>query len=236
MPCRYHAANKRRPGARRARVFNRMGRGWGLGGTPPGVTDACLTPLRTTTQRPLSISRSGAICADAGFEAVRSGSATSASARSRSSTTTTPSRRCISRELIERRPKNLWRYRELLPIDGEPRTGLHSGLHAAGARRPPGRAPWRPRALRQGRLGQPSDLLVQGSRRLGRRDARRRARLHGVRLRVDRQPRQQRRVARGAARPRLLRLHSRRPRARQGRRRRGLRAAHHRRRAATTTT
>jgi threonine synthase len=34
----------------------------------------------------------------------------------------------ISREIIERRPKNLWRYRELLPIEGEPRTGLHSGF------------------------------------------------------------------------------------------------------------
>jgi threonine synthase len=35
--------------------------------------------------------------------------------------------RTISREAIEKRPKNLWRYRELLPIKGEPRTGLHSG-------------------------------------------------------------------------------------------------------------
>lgn len=34
----------------------------------------------------------------------------------------------ITRELIESRPKNLWRYRELLPIEGEPRTGLHSGF------------------------------------------------------------------------------------------------------------
>lgn len=34
----------------------------------------------------------------------------------------------ISRALIERRPKNLWRYRELLPIEGDPRTGLHSGF------------------------------------------------------------------------------------------------------------
>ena len=34
----------------------------------------------------------------------------------------------ISRALIESRPKNLWRYRELLPIEGEPRTGLHSGF------------------------------------------------------------------------------------------------------------
>jgi threonine synthase len=34
----------------------------------------------------------------------------------------------LSREIIEGRPKNLWRYRELLPITGEPRTGLHSGF------------------------------------------------------------------------------------------------------------
>jgi threonine synthase len=33
----------------------------------------------------------------------------------------------LSRELIESRPPNLWRYRELLPIAGEPRTGLYSG-------------------------------------------------------------------------------------------------------------
>jgi threonine synthase len=34
----------------------------------------------------------------------------------------------LTRELIASRPKNLWRYRELLPITGEPRTGLHSGF------------------------------------------------------------------------------------------------------------
>src|SRR5437667_3230394 len=34
----------------------------------------------------------------------------------------------LTREEIARRPKNLWRYRELLPIEGEPRTGLHSGF------------------------------------------------------------------------------------------------------------
>jgi threonine synthase len=34
----------------------------------------------------------------------------------------------LSRDTIERRPKNLWRYRELLPIEGPPRTGLHSGF------------------------------------------------------------------------------------------------------------
>jgi threonine synthase len=34
----------------------------------------------------------------------------------------------LTREQIERRPKNLWRYRELLPISGEPRTGFNSGF------------------------------------------------------------------------------------------------------------
>jgi threonine synthase len=34
----------------------------------------------------------------------------------------------VTRGAIERRPKNIWRYRELLPITGEPRTGFHSGF------------------------------------------------------------------------------------------------------------
>jgi threonine synthase len=34
----------------------------------------------------------------------------------------------ITRAEIERRPRSLWRYRELLPIEGEPRTGFHSGF------------------------------------------------------------------------------------------------------------
>src|ERR687898_3270301 len=37
-------------------------------------------------------------------------------------------RRDMTRAKIESRAKNLWRYRELLPIDGEPRTGLYSGF------------------------------------------------------------------------------------------------------------
>ena len=35
--------------------------------------------------------------------------------------------RSISREKIAARDKNLWRYRELLPIDGEPQVGMYSG-------------------------------------------------------------------------------------------------------------
>jgi threonine synthase len=34
----------------------------------------------------------------------------------------------LTREIIASRPKNLWRYRELLPIVGEPQTGFHSGF------------------------------------------------------------------------------------------------------------
>ena len=34
----------------------------------------------------------------------------------------------LTREQIASRPKNLWRYRELLPITGEPRTGFNSGF------------------------------------------------------------------------------------------------------------
>ena len=37
-------------------------------------------------------------------------------------------RAAISRATIERRPHNLWRYRELLPVDGEPEVGPFSGF------------------------------------------------------------------------------------------------------------
>ena len=37
-------------------------------------------------------------------------------------------KKSISREKIAARDKNLWRYRELLPIDGEPQVGLYSGF------------------------------------------------------------------------------------------------------------
>jgi threonine synthase len=37
-------------------------------------------------------------------------------------------RRTLTREAIAARPRSLWRYRELLPIVGEPRTGFNSGF------------------------------------------------------------------------------------------------------------
>ena len=36
-------------------------------------------------------------------------------------------REAMTREVIEKRPRNVWRFKELLPISGEPRTGFHSG-------------------------------------------------------------------------------------------------------------
>jgi threonine synthase len=37
-------------------------------------------------------------------------------------------KKAVSREKIAARPRNLWRYRELLPIDGDPKVGLYSGF------------------------------------------------------------------------------------------------------------
>lgn len=37
-------------------------------------------------------------------------------------------KKVLTKKTIEKRPKNLWRYKELLPIDGEPQAGLNSGF------------------------------------------------------------------------------------------------------------
>src|SRR4030067_2865111 len=37
-------------------------------------------------------------------------------------------RRDMTRQKIETRPHNMWRYREILPIDGDPVTGLDTGF------------------------------------------------------------------------------------------------------------
>lgn len=36
-------------------------------------------------------------------------------------------KKVLTKKVIEKREKNLWRYKELLPIDGEPQVGLNSG-------------------------------------------------------------------------------------------------------------
>ncbi|MDP7581478.1 MAG: threonine synthase, partial [Nitrospinota bacterium] len=37
-------------------------------------------------------------------------------------------KKVISRQSIENSPPNMWRYKALLPIDGEPTVGLHCGF------------------------------------------------------------------------------------------------------------
>ncbi len=37
-------------------------------------------------------------------------------------------KKVLTKEVIESRPQNLWRYKELMPIDNEPTCGLHSGF------------------------------------------------------------------------------------------------------------
>ena len=103
-----------------------------------------------------------------------------------------------------------------------PRTGPARRLHAADPRRPARRAPRPRRGVGQERRRQP-DALLQGPRRLGRRDARPRARLRHARLRLDRQPRQLRRRPRRGARDGVLRPHPGRPRGAEDARDRRLR-------------
>ena len=137
-------------------------------------------------------------------------------------------RALVSRELIESRPKT-W----ALPRAPADREGAADRpefrVHAARAGRSARPASRRHRTVCEGRFRQSSDLFVQGSCGLGRRHPRRRAGLHGLRVRLDRQPGQQRGLARRTPGPRLLGLHSRQSRDRQGHGRGGLQAADHRR-------
>ena len=111
-----------------------------------------------------------------------------------------------TRESIERGPRSLWRYADLLPAVA-PRTPRSARVHAArpgaaaraGARRRRGPAEARHRE---------PDALVQGPRRRRRCRQGGRARLRHARLRLDRQPRERGRGARRGerhARGRLFR-------------------------------
>lgn len=37
-------------------------------------------------------------------------------------------KKCLTKEVIASRPKNMWRYKELLPLDGEPTVGVEAGF------------------------------------------------------------------------------------------------------------
>ena len=45
-------------------------------------------------------------------------------------------KRTMNRRAIESRPWNMWRYRELLPLDDEPVTGFDTGANRAPVRHP----------------------------------------------------------------------------------------------------
>ena len=104
------------------------------------------------------------------------------------------------------------------PGAGRPRRRVH----AAAPSRQPRRAARPGAPVDQGRLGQSVELL-QGPRGERRDHDGARVRVRGDQLRLDRQPRQRHRGARGQGRHALLRLRARRPRAREDPRDRGLR-------------
>ncbi len=96
--------------------------------------------------------------------------------------------RSVTREKIAAGPLSLWRYSDLLPVEGDSRGRPRHGVHAARARRPARRRARARRGVGEERHPQP-DELVQGPRRLGRAEQGARVRLQGRRVRVDRQPR-----------------------------------------------
>ena len=121
----------------------------------------------------------------------------------------------ITRDDIERRPKNLWRYRELLPITGEPRTGFNSGFTPlVRCTRLAERLGLSELYIKDDSVNHPTlsykdrVVSVAATRALELGLRRARVRVHG-------QPRQQRGGARRASRRRVLRVHPRQPRGRQ---------------------
>ena len=75
-------------------------------------------------------------------------------------------KKVISRKKIEDGPQSMWRYIDLLPVEGTSPIGPHAGLTPHGA----GEESWRllrpGRVVYQERHRQPSDLVVQRSCRL----------------------------------------------------------------------
>ena len=163
-------------------------------------------------------------------------SAPRTSARSKSITTTTPSPRPLSRGKIELRARS--------PCGATANccrsTASRPSAGRSAARRWSGPTAW-PTALgvetavAQERRRQLPDAVVQGPRRVGGPEQGARVRLHDGRLRLDRQPGQQRRRQRRRRRPGELHLRARRPGARQDPRHQHLRGQGHRRHAAPTT-
>ena len=69
-------------------------------------------------------------------------------------------KKSISRSSIERGPASLWRYADLLPIDGEPTDGLNSGFTPLHPCEKSGRPPWCQRTVHQRRHCLSPDAFV----------------------------------------------------------------------------
>ena len=122
----------------------------------------------------------------------------------------------VTREEIEAGPRNIWRYKALLPVpdDIEQSPNMEPGFtRLLKAAQPRPRARHR-EPLGQGRLDQP-DQLLQGPRRRLRPERRPRVRQQGLRLPLDRQPGQRRRRGRRPRRHQDRGLHPEQPREAQ---------------------
>ena len=107
-------------------------------------------------------------------------------------------KKTISRKKIADGPHSMWRYLDLLPVEGTNFVGPHAGFTPL---------------VRAKNLGAylGLDPILQRSRRRCGSHARARARIRNGGLRVDRQLGELRRRARGIRQSPLLRLHPRRP-------------------------
>ena len=176
-----------------------------------------------------------AVSARAPFLPRRCTSVTSASVRSRSPTTTTRSRRHVTRERIAAGPPTIWRYADLLPV-ADARSRSTSVPDAPRWCEPTG-SPRNSGSASSGSKTTPQpDRLVQGPGRVGRPHKGPRARLQGRRLRLDGNLANS--VAAHAARAGMESVVLRAPRSRAGedRRRRPSTAATSSPSTATTTT
>ena len=73
----------------------------------------------------------------------------------------------ISRDKISARPRSMWRYRELLPIEGEPLVGKHTGFTPLVRRQSAGRTARGERTVHQERRSKFPDachLRIESSR------------------------------------------------------------------------
>ena len=113
----------------------------------------------------------------------------------------------LAREESRRGPRSIWRYQDLLPVEGTPAVDIGAGFTPLVKANNLAKRSGHQKSLHQKRYGQP-DVELQRSRRFDRFKSRRRVRFRYRRLRFDRQPRQQRGRSRRQSWHESLRFHS----------------------------